>query len=87
MKIRKDIPGFIYPLIFVAGPVPLWPFAFRLSPSLRVFTFAMPLLTLGLPFLLSWNWLLLAPFLRAAGISQARQGVWGMDFRSGCAEA
>ena len=59
------IPGFVYPLLFVAGPLPLWPFARSLSTFTRVGIFPFPYLMFALPFLLSWNWLLLASTLAA----------------------
>ncbi len=63
----RNIPGFVYPLLFLGGGLPLWPFAARLrSPALRVLVFLMPIVVFGAPLILPWNWLLVSPAMVGA---------------------
>jgi hypothetical protein len=59
----RRVPAFVYPLLFVAGALPLWPFVLRLPRALRFWVFVLPFLVLALPFVLPGNWLLLAPVM------------------------
>ncbi len=63
-----DIPAYVYPLLFVAGALPLWPFARRLPRSARAWVFALPPAVLALPFVLPGNWLLLAPLMMGVNL-------------------
>ncbi len=60
------LPGFVYPLMFLGGSLPLWPFLARLrSRWLRAVVLGLPLVEFLLPVTLPWNWLLVAPTLIA----------------------
>mgnify|MGYP003335538153 FL=1 len=55
-------------MLFLGGALPLWPYAASLSLLWRIIVLSWPLLILGLPFVVSWNWLLIAPVLAGVNV-------------------